>query len=149
VDFIFGNGLAVFENCEIHSNQHSIGFLTAQGKLREDEQSLFVFNHARLTADPGVAHVWLGRPWRPLASVVFLNTEMGAHIEPGGFREWHPGDTNYMDSVFFAEYNSTGPGARTAERDPRIKKLTASEALRYETTRILRGKDNWNPTAVK
>src|SRR5215471_3534566 len=149
VDFIFGNSLAVFESCEIHSNQHSIGYLTAQGKQHEDEQSLFVFNHARLTADPGVAHVWLGRPWRPLASVVFLDTEMGAHIEPAGFREWHPGDTNYMDSVFYAEFNSTGPGAHPTERDPRVKKLTEVEALRYETKRILRGKDNWDPTAVK
>jgi len=27
----------------------------------------------------GVSHVWLGRPWRALASVVFLNTEMGVN----------------------------------------------------------------------
>ena len=57
-----------------------IGYLTAQGRQAADEQSLFVFNRCKLTADPGVAHVWLGRPWRPMASVVFLDTEMGAHI---------------------------------------------------------------------
>jgi polygalacturonase len=149
VDFIFGNSLAVFDNCEIRSNQHVIGYLTAQGRQDEDEQSLFVFNHCKLTADPGVTHVWLGRPWRPLASVVFLNTEMGSHIEPPGFREWHPGETDYMDTVFYAEYNSTGPGAHPTERDSHTTKLSAAEAARYQARRILLGKDNWNPTAVK
>ena len=80
VDFNFGNSLAVFDKREIHSTPHVIGYLTAQGRQDAREQSLFVFNHCKLTAEPGVSHVWLGRPWRPLASVVFLNTEMGAHI---------------------------------------------------------------------
>jgi polygalacturonase len=147
VDFIFGNATAVFEHCEVHSNQHVIGYITAQGKQDEDEPSFFVFDHCKLTADPGVAHVWLGRPWRPLASVVFLNTEMGAHIEPPGFREWHPGETDYMQSVFYAEYNSSGPGAHPGERDPHVKRLTAAEAARYDARRVLRGQDGWNPAA--
>ena len=149
VDFIFGNGLAVFDKCEIHSTPHVIGYLTAQGRQHAREQSLFVFNHCKLTAEPGVSHVWLGRPWRPLASVVFLNTEMGAHIEPAGWREWHPGETNYMQSVFYAEYNSTGPGAHVNERDPHTKKLTAAEAAGYETKRVLGGADHFDPGAVR
>src|ERR1017187_3167823 len=32
VDFIFGDGKTVFENCEIQSTAHSIGYVTAQGK---------------------------------------------------------------------------------------------------------------------
>jgi polygalacturonase len=131
VDFIFGDANAVFEGCEIHSTAHQIGYITAQGKREASQDSTFVFNHCRLTAEPGVAHVWLGRPWRPYASVVFLNTEMGAHIEPAGWREWHPGETKYMETVFYAEFNSTGPGAYPNERDPHTKKLTAEEAARY------------------
>jgi polygalacturonase len=146
VDFIFGNSLAVFEHCELHSNSHSIGYLTAQGKQHPDEQSLFVFNRARLTADAGVAHVWLGRPWRPRASVVFLRSEMGAHIEPAGFREWHPGETDYMGTVSYAEYASSGPGAHTGQRDPHVQQLSAEQAARYDARRILRRKDNWDPT---
>jgi len=149
VDFIFGNGLAVFDKCEIHSTPHVIGYLTAQGRQQAGEQSLFVFNHCKLTAEPGVSHVWLGRPWRALASVVFLNTEMGAHIEPAGWREWHPGETNYMQSVFYAEYNSTGPGAHVNERDSHTKKLTAAEAAGYETKRVLGGADHFDPAAVR
>jgi polygalacturonase len=146
VDFIFGNSLAVFERCEIRSTAHQIGYITAHGKQDEEEQSLFVFDHCKLTAEPGVTHVWLGRPWRSMASVVFLNTEMGAHIESAGWREWHPGETDYMSSVMYAEFNSTGPGAHPNERDPHTKKLTASEAAAYDARKVLRGKDGWDPT---
>jgi polygalacturonase len=149
VDFIFGNSLAVFDRCEIHSNPHVIGYLTAQGRQDKDEQSVFVFNHCRLTADPGVSHVWLGRPWRPWASVVFLNTEMGAHIEPAGWREWHPGETRYMESAFYAEYNSTGPGAHPRERDAHTKRLSPIEAAAYETSQVLGGDDHFDPAAVR
>jgi pectin methylesterase-like acyl-CoA thioesterase len=148
VDFIFGNSLAVFDDCEIRSNQHSIGYITAHGKQAQDEQSLFVFRRCRLTADPGVSHVWLGRPWRPLARVVFIDTEMGGHIEPAGWREWHPGETTYMSTVFYAEHGSTGPGAHPAARHPRTKKLTAAEATRYHPARVLGGTDGWDPTAA-
>jgi polygalacturonase len=146
VDFIFGDANAVFERCEIHSTPHSIGYITAQGKRAAAQDSTYVFNHCKLTAEPGVANVWLGRPWRAYASVVFLNTEMGAHINPAGWREWHPGETTYINTVTYAEYGSTGPGAHPDERDPHTKKLTEAEAARYETKRFLAGKDGWNPT---
>jgi pectin methylesterase-like acyl-CoA thioesterase len=145
VDFIFGDANAVFDRCEIHSTAHQIGYITAQGKREASQNSTYVFNHCKLTAAAGVEHVWLGRPWRPYASVVFLNTEMGAHIEAAGWREWHPGETKYMETVFYAEYGSTGPGAHKSERDPHTKHLTAEEAGRYETRRFLAGKDGWVP----
>lgn len=149
VDFIFGNGKAVFDRCEIHSTPHSIGYITAQGKQYPGLDSTFVFNHSKLTAESGAGHVWLGRPWRPYASVVFMNTEMGTHIEPAGWREWHPNETNYIETVFYAEYNSSGPGATPDKRNPHTKHLTADQAKQYETQPYLAGPDNWNPEAVK
>ena len=146
VDFIFGDGKAVFENCEIHNTAHAAGgYITAQGRTSAQQDSGFVFNHCKLTADPGQMHVWLGRPWRPFATVTYLNTEMGAHIEPAGWREWHPGETNYLQTVSYAEYNSYGPGAHPGERDPHGKQLTAAEAAQYETNRYLEGTDGWHP----
>src|SRR5262249_41415982 len=65
VDFIFGDGKAVFENCEIRSTEHKGGYVTAQGKHYAEQDSGFVFRHCRLTAELGVSGVWLGRPWRP------------------------------------------------------------------------------------
>lgn len=131
VDFIFGDSKAFFDHCEIRSTPHSGGFVTAQGKHSPDQDSGYVFDHCKLTAYPGVSHVWLGRPWRPYATVVFLNTEMGAHIEPAGWREWHPGETQSIETAFYAEYNSTGPGAHPGQRDPHTKVLSAAEGARY------------------
>ena len=150
VDFIFGDGKAVFDNCEIHNTTHAAGgYITAQGRTSAQQDSGFVFNHCKLTAAPGVAHVWLGRPWRPYATVTFLNTEMGAHIEPAGWREWHPGETHYLETVSYAEYNSSGPGAHPSERDPHTRRLTAKDAANYETNRYLGGSDNWHPAGIR
>ena len=144
VDFIFGDSKAVFDHCEIHSTPHPEGFLTAQARHYPAEDSGFVFNHCILTAAPGVVNVWLGRPWRPDARVIFLNTEMGAHILPAGWREWHPGETHSIETVFYAEYNSTGPGAHPGERDLHTKLLTATEAAQFETKTFL---DGWDPAS--
>lgn len=142
VDFIFGDADAFFDHCEIHSTTHNGGFLTAQSRIREGQDSAYVFDHCKLTAEPGVSHVWLGRPWRPYAKVIFLNTEMGAHIEPAGWREWHPGETKSLDTAYYAEYNSTGPGAHPGERDPHAKMLTAAQAEEYSLKNFFGG---WVP----
>jgi pectin methylesterase-like acyl-CoA thioesterase len=148
VDFIFGDGKAVFEDCEIHSTKHQGGFITAQGKHYPSQDSSFVFNRCRLTAEPGQTGVWLGRPWRPYASVVFLNTEMGPQIEPAGWREWHPGETHYLDTVSYTEYNSTGPGAHPDQRDSHTRRLNREEAARYMSKSFLAGSDGWNPWSI-
>lgn len=147
VDFIFGDGKTVFDHCEIHSTPHSEGFLTAQGKSYPAEDSGYVFHDCKLTAEPGVDNVYLGRPWRPFASVVWLNTEMGAHIQPAGWREWHPGETHSLDTAFYAESASTGPGARPADRDPHSKQLSPEQARPFLPANFLRGSDGWNPAA--
>jgi polygalacturonase len=148
VDFIFGDSKAVFDRCEIHSTAHDGGFITAQSKHYATEDSGFVLNRCKLIADPGVNQtVYLGRPWRPYASVVYLNTEMGAHIDPAGFREWHPGETHSLDTAFYAEFASSGPGAHPAERNAHVKKLTAAEAKQFDSTVFLSGFDHWNPLA--
>jgi len=146
VDFIFGDGKAVFDHCEIHSTAHDGGFITAQGKHYPDEDSGFVFDHCNLTAGSGITKpVYLGRPWRPYAAVVFLSTEMGNHIDPAGWREWHPGETHSIETVFYAEYNSTGPGAQHDKRDPHTHFLSAGQAQQYDPLSFLHGTDNWNP----
>jgi polygalacturonase len=147
VDFLFGDGKAVFDRCEIHSTAHAGGYITAQSKHYPSEDSGFVINRCKLTADPGVTKpVFLGRPWRPYATVVYLNTEMGEQIDPAGWREWHPGETHSIETVFYAEYGSTGPGAHPGEREPHTHFLTAEQARQYEPSVFLRDSDNWNPT---
>ena len=149
VDFIFGDGKAVFDHCEIHSTAHEEGFITAQGKHYPQEDSGFVFNHCRLTAESGLAgKVYLGRPWRAYAAVVFLNTEVGEHIASAGWREWHPGETNRIETAYYAEYGSIGPGAHAGERDPHTKLISKEQADQFETAAFLRGGDGWNPLTL-
>jgi polygalacturonase len=149
VDFIFGDSKAVFDRCEIHSTAHAGGYITAQSKHYAGQDSGFVFNRCKLTVGEGVTGpVFLGRPWRPMATVVFLNTEMGSHIDPAGWREWHPGETHSLETVFYAESNSTGPGAHHDQRDPHTHFLTPEQAQQYEPAAFLRGTDNWNPLQV-
>jgi polygalacturonase len=149
VDFIFGDGKAVFDRCEIHSTAHTGGYITAQGKHYADEDSGFVFRDCRLTADPGVSDVWLGRPWREWASVVFLNSTMAAHIAPQGWREWRPGDTTYLNTVYYAEFDSRGPGGNTQKRDPHTHILSPAESAAFLPSRFLAGHDRWNPGEIR
>jgi pectin methylesterase-like acyl-CoA thioesterase len=146
VDFIFGDSKAVFDRCEIHSTAHEGGFITAQSKHYPRQDSGYVLNRCKLVADTGlIGKVYLGRPWRPYATVVYLNTEMGSHIDPAGWREWHPGETHSLDTAFYAEYNSTGPGAGRDQRDPHAHLLSSDEVRQYEPQVFLRGSDNWDP----
>ena len=84
-DFIFGPSTALFENCEIRSKTNS--YVTA-ASTPKDIAVGYVFKNCRLTADPGVDKVYLGRPWRPYAATVFINCDMGKHIRPEGWHNW-------------------------------------------------------------
>jgi polygalacturonase len=149
VDFIFGDSKAVFENCEIHSTPHGGGYITAQSKHYPAQDSGFVIDHSKLTADPGVTGpIFLGRPWRPYATVIYMHTEMDDKIDPAGWREWHPGDTHSLDTAYYAEFDSTGPGAHHDQRDSHTHFLTPEQAAQYEPKVFLRGADNWDPTKL-
>ena len=148
VDFIFGDSKAVFNHCVIRSTEHFEGFITAQSKSYVAQDSGFVFVDCRLEAAAGVGNVYLGRPWRQFATVVYLNTWMDAQIVPAGWREWHPGETDYLPTATYAEYRSSGPGAGLSQRESHARELTWQQARRFEPRVFLRGADGWNPGAI-
>ncbi|HEY6374231.1 MAG TPA: pectinesterase family protein, partial [Edaphobacter sp.] len=149
VDFIFGDAKAVFEGCEIRSIAHAEGgYVTAQSNTRVGQDAGYVFDRCKLTADEGAGPVYLGRPWRDYSTVVFINTKMGAHIQPAGWSEWKGAPTQRLETATYAEFNSSGPGANAMAREPLSKQLTADEAKKYETKTFLAGTDGWDPTAV-
>ena len=148
VDFIFGDAQTYFENCKIHAIAHETVFVTAQSKHYPDESSGYVFDHCTVTAAPGIAHVFLGRPWRPYSTVVFLHANLQAEIEPAGWREWHPGETHSLETVFYAEFKSKGKGADAPHRDPHSKQLSVSEAQQFSRERFLSGSDHWDPAHI-
>jgi pectin methylesterase-like acyl-CoA thioesterase len=148
VDFIFGDGKSIFHDCEIHALPNSVVFLTAQSKHYPDESSGYVFEHCKVTAASGAQKIYLGRPWRPYSTVVFLNTDIQANIDPAGWREWTPGETHKLETSFYAEFHSHGPGANGNHRDPHSKQLQKKDANRYSAKTFLAGSDHWDASKI-
>jgi len=132
VDFVFGTASAVFENCTIHSK--GPGYVTAHYRTSNEENTGFVFVHCRLTGQDTLNRVYLGRPWRPYARVVFLECWLGGHILPEGWDNWR--DPAREKTAWFAEYKSEGPGAKPAARVAWSRQLTATEAAEFSRAKF-------------
>ena len=154
VDFIFGGGRAVFEDCDIVSRHRPgeavEGFITAPN-TDINQPVGFVFNRCRLQKEHGVKpeSVALGRPWRQtthfadgfygnpdhLGASIYLWCWMDDHIVPEG---WHPMDYNAKgvgratlrpEEARFFEYGSSGPGAGSPLAQRRVLSEADAEAL--------------------
>ena len=162
VDFIFGNAAAVFDHSEIHAN--GPGYLTAQSRTSPDQTTGYVIVNSRVTSSidhtaapmdsstPGAASsasahntTGLGRPWRAYSRVIYINTELPADLNPAGWNNWN--NPANEKTAWYAESNSTGPGANPSARVPWSHQLTPSEAKQYLPATFLRGADNWQPEA--
>mgnify|MGYP001062452739 FL=1 len=122
-DFIFGPSTALFEDCIIHSKRNS--YVTAASTPKEAKYG-YVFKHCKLTAEPGVDKVYLGRPWRPYAYTLFIECELGKHIVLAGWHNW--GKQSNEETARYMEYKNTGEGANASERVAWSKQLTKKEA---------------------
>ncbi|MEP6731082.1 MAG: pectinesterase family protein [bacterium] len=158
VDFIFGAGRVVFDDCDIISRDRGSktnnGYISAPSTLASAPYG-FLFRGCRFRkekADMPANTVTLGRPWHPFAnpavnsSAVFIDSWMDDHIgakgwdrmssvDSTGTRTWY----EPADARFF-EYGTKGPGAvSSASR----KVLSADEAKKYTPEKVLEG---WVPT---
>lgn len=131
-DFIFGEATVVFDSCVIRSLINS--YITAAA-TRPGHAFGFVFLDCRLIADTAAKHVFLGRPWRPYARVVYIRTEMGPQIAPVGWDNWRNAENE--KTAYFAEYESRGPGAAAGQRALWSRQLTGKEAKRYTVENVL------------
>jgi hypothetical protein len=77
--------------------------------------------------------------------VVFLNSELDGKVNPAGWAEWHAGETTRLETAFYGEHGSFGPGSNLAKREPRGHQLSDKEARKYEAPIFLAGTDGWNP----
>lgn len=141
VDFIFGGATVFFERCRIHCLRN--GYITAASTPTEQPFG-FVFSHCKITGESADVKTYLGRPWRPFASVVFLNTEMSDVVRPVGWHNWSKPDSEKTSR--YAEFNSSGAGAQQQERVPWSRELSAAEAQGITAQKVLGGFDGWNPT---
>lgn len=139
-DFIFGQATTVFENCGIHSKGDS--YITA-ASTPDGVAFGFVFLNCNLTASKTVNKVYLGRPWRYYAKTVFIHCNMGAHIDPKGWHDWNKPESHQKS--FYAEYESTGPGANTEQRVGWSHQLSEKQQETYTLETILNSNNdnNW------
>ena len=144
-DFIFGTSIALFEHCRIHSKKNS--YITAASTLPGQKYG-YVFRNCVLTAEPGVDHCYLGRPWGAYAKTVFIHCKLGSHIVPEGWHDWEKeGKPDTKKNSYYAEYQNYGPGAE-GTRVSWSHKLTEKEAAEYTFSRIMFQKEDrvlWTP----
>ncbi|KAL1637561.1 hypothetical protein SLS56_000699 [Neofusicoccum ribis] len=113
VDYIFGKASAWFGECTIASSGG--GAITANSRESTDDTSWYVIDSSTVTSASGVSglseKVYLGRPWRVLARVVFQNSKLGAVVNPKGWTTMAEGAT-----PLYYEWNNSGDGSGTGDR---------------------------------
>jgi pectinesterase len=155
VDYVFGNAAAVFQSCTFHSRLPMAGqtnTITAQGRSDPNQNTGTSIQSCALVAAPELAAndayrtpTFLGRPWRNFSRTVVMESYVGGLVDPAGWKPWS-GDFA-LDTLFYAEYNNTGPGADTSRRVnwPGYHVLgDATDAGNFTVTSMVLG-DNWLP----
>ncbi len=91
VDFIFGCGDTLFEDCELRSlnDARNTGFVAAPAHSQQQEDG-YLFRACRFTCQDGVeaGSIYLARPWRDYGLCRFERCSYGPHINPLGFDKW-------------------------------------------------------------
>ncbi|KAK8572005.1 hypothetical protein V6N12_028069 [Hibiscus sabdariffa] len=153
IDFIFGNGAAVFQNCKMIvrkplDNQQCI--VTAQGRKELADASGFVLQNCIISGAqdylPVKARIktYLGRPWEQFSRTVIMQSQLDDIITPEG---WMPWKFNlYLDTLWYAEFGNRGPGADQTNRVKwkGIQKITAAQAQQFTPGVFLTGAQ-WIP----
>lgn len=104
VDFIFGCGNALFQDCVIRSltDARNVGYVAAPAHS-ESQKEGFRFQNCEITCGEGVADgsIYLARPWRDHGLARFEGCSYGDHITAEGFHKWN--DTNRDRTARFFE----------------------------------------------
>ncbi|MFB6343766.1 pectinesterase family protein [Saccharicrinis sp. FJH62] len=156
-DYIYGDATNVFDSCTIRSIPGG-SYITApaDAKLITHFASGnfyhgLLFRYCDVTAASGVADhsVYLGRPWQPNASSVYIECTLGSHIKPEGWSTWS--DDNHLTS-YFAEYQNETPEGNLVDVSQRVSwsyQLSETQLNRYALKFFLHNSDNiqeyWDP----
>ncbi|KAK9161788.1 hypothetical protein Syun_008129 [Stephania yunnanensis] len=134
VDFIFGYGRSLYENCYLNSITKKVASLTAQKRSNATLSSGFSFKNCVVT---GSGQVYLGRAWGDHSRVVFSYTFMDKLVMSQGWSNW--GDQKRELNVYYGEYKCSGPGSNLTGRVPWARMLTDQEAQPFLDTYYIQG----------
>ncbi|KAJ7037729.1 carbohydrate esterase family 8 protein [Mycena alexandri] len=152
-DYLFGFGTAWFE-AAIFANRACGGGLVAwkgtnltdapgnrYGAYISNSQIIRSPDANATTATNGLCY--LGRPWNDLATTVFLSNFMDASVRPAGFTPFDSARPVILNTTFYAEFNSTGPGGNTSERVAIEHLLTATQAKSFTVDGVFLQHPKW------
>jgi pectinesterase len=105
VDFIFGAGKAIFDNCTLITVKDKRGqsYVVAPAHSLKDDFG-YLFYQCQFKKEFGVSEesIYLARPWRDYGKVVFAYCQYEEHISSLGFHDWS--DVNRIRTARFEEY---------------------------------------------
>ncbi|XP_013633917.1 PREDICTED: pectinesterase-like [Brassica oleracea var. oleracea] len=153
VDFIFGYSAAIFQRCNILSRKplpNQINTITAQAASDQFAKSGFVIVNSTIGPYLGEHFTtYLGRPWKPFATVLVMKTYLGDIVEPRGWIAWNKEAP--PTTLRYGEFKNSGPGSGLGSRvnwtgyEP---SMTEAEAQKYSVD-IFINQDGWlNQTCI-
>ncbi|KAI3459638.1 hypothetical protein Pfo_016301 [Paulownia fortunei] len=153
VDFIFGNSAVVFQNCNILPRKPIPGqqnTITAQGKIDPNQNTGISIQNCTISPFENLSGVssYLGRPWKNYSTTVYMQNVIPGFIDPKGWLPW-VGTTAAPNTIFYAEYQNSGPGSVTKGRVTwkGLKlNITSKQAGKYSVSSFIKG-DKWIPAA--
>jgi len=157
VDYIFGNGVAYFDECKLYMEDRSNGDVICAPATSAENTYGYVFSNCKVDgASSQDGKFDLGRPWQNAPRAVFLNTTYNIIPEAAGWIN--------MSTIpaLFAEYGSVNSAYNALDLSKRNRNfsyidgsnatingtsptavLTASEAAAYTLSNVLGGTDSW------
>ncbi|XP_004515520.1 pectinesterase-like [Cicer arietinum] len=160
IDFVFGNALAVFQNCKFvvrkpMSNQQCI--VTAQGRKERFQPSAIVIQGGSIVSDPEFYPVrfdnkaYLARPWKNFSRTIIMDAFIDDLIHTDGYLPWQTIEgPSGMDTCFYAEYHNFGPGSDKSKRVnwAGIWNLNAKAAHWFAPSKFFHGGDWIEATGI-
>ncbi|KAK4751092.1 hypothetical protein SAY87_004574 [Trapa incisa] len=137
VDFIFGYGTSLYENCYLNSVAKKAASVTAQKRTASSMASGFSFKNNVVT---GTGQIYLGRAWGDYSRVVFSYTFLDKLVNPQGWSDW--GKPKRDSRVYYGEYKCSGPGANMTGRVTWARVLSDEEAKPFIGTHYVDG-ESW------
>lgn len=143
VDFVWGGGVAYFNDCIIHTTGQAGAIVQARNAASAYG---YVFVDSQLTADPQVEGQVLARidvSEFPGSQVAYVNCTMGSFISPAG---WTITGGTPTSTLRFWEYQSVDPSGNAIDVSQRIAgsiQISAAQAVSLrDPTVVLSG---WQP----